>query len=363
MDILQAVTTRKSIRGFKKDPVPEETLRAILSSACRAPSGSNIQPWEFTVIAGDVLENLRRDNVRRYRSEAAPAPEHSSTEKPPGSVYRTRQVELGSQLYRLLDIARGDMKGRLQWRERGVRYFDAPAAIIVSVDRSLSEAGSLLDIGAVAQTICLAAMHFGLGACISGQGVSYPDIIRAHVPIPAEKRIVISIAIGYPDWDDPVNRLMSTRAGLEEVATWHGFDAGDSEDSCLGAALCRQGPSIPAGTIGKGRAITEGMVQMQRKGENMTPEREVSRPLMIMNSRDNVAVCLRELNAGEAIDLTDSGLALPLQVLDAVPLGHKVALAQVPAGEPIIKYGEVIGRAIREIRRGQHVHTHNISDY
>ncbi len=246
MDIIQAVSTRKSIRGFKPDPVPKETLRTILSIACRAPSGSNIQPWEFTVIAGDVLENIRRDNVRRYRSGAAPAAERPSLEKPPGSAYRARQVELGSGLYRLMGIARGDNEGRLYWRERGVRYFDAPTAIIISVDQSLST-GSLMEIGIVAQTICLVAMHYGLGTCIEGQGVSYPDIIRKHVHIPTSKRIMISIAVGYVARDYPANRLESSRANLDEIATWHGFDVFDTPRVLpeTGAGPAAPPPRIP----------------------------------------------------------------------------------------------------------------------
>ena len=223
MDIVTAVGTRKSIRGFKPDPVSKELLRNILSIACRAPSGSNIQPWEFTAITGDVLESIRQDNARRYRSGAAPVPERPTAEKLPGSVYRVRQVELGSQLFRLMGIARGDDEGRIHWRERGVRFFDAPAAIIISVDQSL-ETGALLDIGIVAQTICLVAMQYGLGTCIEGQGVAYPDILRKRLGIPASKRIIISIAIGYPDWDFPANRIESTREDVDDITTWYGFD-------------------------------------------------------------------------------------------------------------------------------------------
>ncbi len=47
MDIIEAVKTRKSIRGFKKDSVPCEVLREILEISCRAPSGSNSQPWVY----------------------------------------------------------------------------------------------------------------------------------------------------------------------------------------------------------------------------------------------------------------------------------------------------------------------------
>jgi nitroreductase len=223
MDIVKAVSTRKSIRGFKPDPVPKEILRNILSIARRAPSGSNIQPWEFTVIAGDVLENVKQDNAKMFRSGAIPTPERPSAEKPPDSVYKARQVELGRQLYQLMGITREDKEKRRQWREKGVRYYDAPSVIIISIDQSLST-GSLMDIGMVTQTICLVAMHYGLGTCIEGQGVAYPDIIRKHLEIPKSKRIIIAIAIGYPDWGFPANRLETTRAEIDDITTWYGFD-------------------------------------------------------------------------------------------------------------------------------------------
>lgn len=224
MDILEAVNTRKSIRGFKPDPVPKEMLRRILSIACRAPSGSNIQPWEFAVIAGEVLEKIKRDNAELCRSGADPRPERRSAEKPPGSLFKARQAELGCRLYQLMGVSREDREKRLSWREKGVRFFDAPSVILISTDRTLSETGALTDIGMVAQTICLVAMHFGLGTCIVGQGLAYPEIIRSHLAIHKTQKLIVAIAVGYPDWDFPANRLETTRAPLDEITTWWGFD-------------------------------------------------------------------------------------------------------------------------------------------
>ena len=107
--------------------------------------------------------------------------------------------------------------------QRGFRFFDAPAAIIICADRSLAEAGPLLDIGSVLQTICLAALNYGLGTCIEDQGTMYPDVLRKFADIPDSKRIIISIAIGYPDWDFPANKLESTREPIESLITWCGF--------------------------------------------------------------------------------------------------------------------------------------------
>lgn len=222
MDIVEAIRQRKSIRGFKPDPVPEGVLRKILEIAVRAPSSVNAQPWEFAIITGDVLDRIKRDNVERLASGVTPNPDLQS--EPWQGGYRERQVELAKQIFQLMGIAREDKEKRAQWAQRGTRFFDAPAAIIVYADRSLSESRPLFDAGCVSQTICLAAMNYGLGTCIEGQGVHCPDVIRKHTGIPESKRIITSIAIGYPDWDFPANRLQTERESLDSITTWCGFD-------------------------------------------------------------------------------------------------------------------------------------------
>jgi len=224
MDVIEAIRARKSIRSFKPDPVPGEVLEQILETATRAPSAMNTQPWEFTVLTGDVLDRVRRANVERLRSGTPPNPEHEVVAWPKESIYRQRQVDLAKQLFRAMDIPREDKEKRAQWMERGFRYFDAPAAIIISADRSLSESGPLLDIGAAIQTICLAALHFGLGTCIEDQGTMYPDVLREHARIPDSKRIIMAVAIGYPDPDFPANRVESEREPVGNITTWLGFD-------------------------------------------------------------------------------------------------------------------------------------------
>jgi nitroreductase len=223
MDVIEAVKNRKSIRGYKPDPVPEEVLEQILELASHAPSAMNTQPWEFTVLTGEVLDNVRRSNVDLLSSGVLPNPEHVVTSWPKESIYRQRQVNLAKQLFQLMDIPREDKEKRAKWLERGFRYFDAPAAIIISTDRCLSESGPLLDIGAVMQTICLTALHFGLGTCIEDQGTMYPQVLRKYAHIPESKRIIMAIAIGYPDWDFPANKVESAREPIKNVTTWLGF--------------------------------------------------------------------------------------------------------------------------------------------
>ncbi|MBM3133612.1 MAG: hypothetical protein FJZ95_11370, partial [Chloroflexi bacterium] len=65
MDIIEGILHRKSIRGFKPDPVPQELIRKVLEVGTRSPSAENGQPWEITVITGEILEKIKRRNIEK----------------------------------------------------------------------------------------------------------------------------------------------------------------------------------------------------------------------------------------------------------------------------------------------------------
>ncbi len=86
----------------------------------------------------------------------------------------------------------------------------------------------------------------------------------------------------------------------------------------------------------------------------MTPE--PSARLLVLAADDSVAIALGDLAAGDQIDL-NGGV---LEVLQAVPKGHKVALRDVAQGDPVYKYATQIGAATTPIQAGTHVHVHNV---
>jgi nitroreductase len=143
---------------------------------------------------------------------------------PLDSIYRQRQVNLAKNIFQLMDIKREDTNNRQQWMERGLCFFNAPVAIIICVDRMLSTGTPVFDIGAVTQNICLTALHYGLGTCIQDQGVIYPEVLRKFCNIPVNKKIIIAIAIGYPNWEFAANQLETTREPVDTLTSWCGFD-------------------------------------------------------------------------------------------------------------------------------------------
>ena len=79
--------------------------------------------------------------------------------------------------------------------------------------------------------------------------------------------------------------------------------------------------------------------------------------VIIINSKDNVAIALEEIKQGEMVLLPGGG---EFTTLAAIPYSHKVALTDILKGENIIKYGEMIGIATEDICKGRWVHTHNL---
>lgn len=220
MDIIEAIKSRYSVRAFKPEPVPRSLLEELLTVSQRAPSWANTQTWEFAVVGGEVMKNLRQMLADRAFGQDERNPDIKQPEwKDP---YRARRSENGRRLYELLGIGRDDIEAQLNWFVSMYRFFDAPNAIFIYTDRDIST-WAILNIGLVAQTICLAALDYGLGTVMLAAGISYPDTVSSMLHIPSTKQLVISMAIGYPDPDAEVNKFRSHRVPLSEICTWHGF--------------------------------------------------------------------------------------------------------------------------------------------
>ncbi len=221
MDLREAMKSRRSIRGYKPDLVPDDVITEILDLARRSPSSVNSQPWEFVVLTGESLEIARKTNVEQTLAGSQMLP------NVPGQLYtgryRERQVELGKMFYGLMHIEWHDQEGRMQWHLRGMRFFDAPALILICLDESVYNNESqlpLFDVGLVTQSIVLLAQELGLGTCIQGITVAYPEALKRALGIPLSKRLIVSVALGYTDWDFPANAVETNRDFLEAFVTW-----------------------------------------------------------------------------------------------------------------------------------------------
>ncbi|NOQ32976.1 MAG: nitroreductase [Methanosarcinales archaeon] len=218
MKLLEAIKSRKSIRAYKSDPVSRDVLTELLDIAGWAPSATNTQPWEFFVLTGKVLDDLNHATIANIREDMKPNPDIAIFETPPKGTYSKRQQKFFKQILGIIEPEEG--KNKMQnWFEMSVGNYGAPARIVIVADKS-APGWFAFDIGIVTQTIALAAQEYGLGTCILGDAAAYPDEVRRIAGIPESKRIVIGIAIGYPDGDHPLNSLLTGREPVEELVTW-----------------------------------------------------------------------------------------------------------------------------------------------
>lgn len=222
MELIEAVKARKSIRGYKPTPTPKEVLNQVLEIATLSPSAMNVQPWKFTILGGKVIEEAKEALQKQFLEGVEPHPEFAISPRLEG-VYKGRQVDLGRSIFQLMDIEREDKGKRTEWTLKMLRFFDAPNAIIISVDEEVSSFLFLFSLGVISQTIALAAVNLGLGTCIEQAPVFYPEVIRRIIDIPESQKLAIAIAIGYPDWDFPANKLQCPREPVSNIATWQGF--------------------------------------------------------------------------------------------------------------------------------------------
>lgn len=80
---------------------------------------------------------------------------------------------------------------------------------------------------------------------------------------------------------------------------------------------------------------------------------------VVIHPEDDVAVALRPLAAGR-VRVRSGGGMIELETAKDIPLGHKLALRDLPAGAVVRKYGEAIGTLTQAVARGDHVHVHNL---
>jgi nitroreductase len=215
MDLLHAIRERKSIRAFKPDPIPKETIEEILRLTIRAPSAINLQPWEFFVVTDEEKERLSRKLIKAYEEKqvtCSPGAIKSLTQ-----TCRQRGVATSEAMKPYLEQIGASFEQFIG--EGSCRFYGAPVAIIICLDDALSKT-RLVDIGVALGYLILSAHSFGLATCPVGLIAAYEDEIKDLLNIPQNKNVITGVALGYPDWENPVNQFKSSRAELDELVRW-----------------------------------------------------------------------------------------------------------------------------------------------
>lgn len=215
MNVSEALQTRCSCRAFKPDLVERDTLLAILNTALHTPSWANSQPWEIFVASGETLKAIRQDYLENYRNNVPANPDIPRPKSWP-EVANERRKELFSGI----SLAAGE--AAKQFGVLNQSFFNASTVIFLCMDKSLTS-WSVFDLGALSQSIMLAAVEHGLATIPATTLVHYPEILRNKLDIPDNFLIIFGIAIGYEDKQHPINIFKSGRRSIADAVRIKGI--------------------------------------------------------------------------------------------------------------------------------------------
>lgn len=218
LNVYEAVTSRRAVRGFTDQHVPREVLERVLSAAAWAPSGSNLQPWNAYVLTGGALAELKKRAGERVAS-GDPWDEPEYEQYPPvlKSPYRERRSAFGEQRYGALGIPREDQEARQRAASANWQCFGAPAALFCYIDRDLGPA-QWSDVGMYLQTVMLLLRAEGLHSCTQMAWAKYHKTVAEVLSPPDGHILFCGMSIGFEDVT--VGYTRTGRAPLNETVTF-----------------------------------------------------------------------------------------------------------------------------------------------
>ncbi len=218
-----AITSRRSVRAFLPTPVPREVVQDILGVASRAPSGTNIQPWQVHVLSGAALARLSAAILKTYDDPALRAQHTEEYAYYPTewrAPYIDRRRKVGWDLYSLLGIHRTDKQRMHMQHARNYAFFNAPVGLIFTIDRVLQQ-GSWLDYGMFLQNVMVAARARGLHTCPQAAFTQFHRIISAELQLPESQMLVCGMSLGHADPAAIENTLATEREPVEGFTRFH----------------------------------------------------------------------------------------------------------------------------------------------
>jgi nitroreductase len=218
MDVYEAVTTRRAVRGFTDEPVPIDLLKRVLEAAAWAPSGSNLQPWHTYVVTGEPLARLKKMATERV-ANGEPWDEREFTMYPDEMrpKYIERRNGFGRDRYNALGIVKDDWESRQRAAIANWDCFGAPAALFCYIDRDLGRP-QWADVGMYLQSVMLLLRAEGLHSCPQLAWSQVRKTVADIVSPPEELMLFCGMSIGH---QDPAEKYIRTlRAPIDETVTF-----------------------------------------------------------------------------------------------------------------------------------------------
>lgn len=224
VSVEEALLSRRSVRAFTTRQVSRSVVEGMLELASHSASNSNGQPWQVHVLTGAAKDRLTAAllqahdagaRVRKCEFDYQPRPDEWV------EPFLSRRSEFGQGLYgKTLGIDFTDLVSRDAHHRRNYEFFGAPVGIFVTVSRHQLDS-ALIDAGLFLQAAMLAARAAGLDTCPQASFLDYYPVIRSHLEIPDDHRIICGLSLGYADKSHRLNSFTTPRQSVKDFATFY----------------------------------------------------------------------------------------------------------------------------------------------
>lgn len=222
-----AINRRTSTRVFSPRPVSRSDVEKIIAAGVAAPSKGNSQVWEFVGVTGEKKKAMDAILLNLVRTDLIPSMKVSDSNGLPKSEAVRRAERRSARNKKEISeiLSPLGLSFDTFMLEGTFTFFSAPVAVLVYVDVAFSmDLPHILSVGATVQNMLLAATDMGLGTCWIGGVWRYQKAIANTLGLPDGKRLLSSVAVGYPDTESPMNRYRSSRDAVSEFVEWIGFE-------------------------------------------------------------------------------------------------------------------------------------------
>lgn len=221
-----AIRSRHSVRAFLSTPVDAQIIKDILEVACRAPSGTNTQPWKVYVVT-DKKRDEMVDRVCKAQLEIYNHPEKAAEYQETFPYYPEKWIspfidrrrENGWGLYGLLNIQKGEKEKMAAQQLRNYQLFDAPVGLYFTVNKAMG-IGSKMDISMMIQNVMVAAKARGLDTCPQAAWNHFHPIVLEVLGASDDEELVCTVALGYANPDEIVNTFITPREPVEKFTVF-----------------------------------------------------------------------------------------------------------------------------------------------
>lgn len=213
MEFSNAVYQRHSVRQFTDQAVSKKLITEIVQLAQRAPSWVNSQPWQVYCAMGDSLAAIKAAYQQEDQAGNHGQPDLAVMGRNDWSA--TTQANMKQWRHEIVHHFANFEEAHEKMTAASNTLYNSPVILYLTIPKA-SPDWSILDAGAFAQTLMLAATDKGLSSIPTYNSVRFPNILHRILEVPADERFMIGISLGYAA-PTTINSYHSSRQPLEDI--------------------------------------------------------------------------------------------------------------------------------------------------